>query len=126
MNSNMMWSLPGAPSLEARRQPETDVERVEVLFAAALAVLAVSQHAAAGPALLVEPSTGLVLYAEDADLPWRPASLTKLMTAYITFEAIRDGRLSPEDTVICTQHAQSSRPAGLACPSAASSRWTWP
>ena len=77
------------------------------LLAAALTVLAVSQHAAAGPALLMEPSTGLVLYAEDADLPWRPASLTKLMTAYITFEAIRDGRLSPEDTVICTQAAQS-------------------
>src|SRR5208337_4635866 len=72
--------------------------------------------AVAGPALLVEPTTGLVLYAEDADVPWRPASLTKLMTAYLTFEAIRDGRLSPEDTVTCTQHAQSQPPSRLGMP----------
>jgi D-alanyl-D-alanine carboxypeptidase len=72
--------------------------------------------AVAGPALLVEPSTGLVLYAEDADVPWRPASLTKLMTAYLTFEAIRDGRLSPEDVVTCTQHAQNQPPSRLGMP----------
>jgi D-alanyl-D-alanine carboxypeptidase len=69
--------------------------------------------AAAGPALLIEPSTGLVLYAEDADLPWRPASLTKLMTAYITFEAIRDGKLSPEDLLVCSQRAQGEPPSKL-------------
>jgi D-alanyl-D-alanine carboxypeptidase len=61
----------------------------------------------------MEPSTGLVLYAEDADLPWRPASLTKLMTAYLTFEAIRDGKLSPEDTVTYTQNAQNQPPSRL-------------
>jgi D-alanyl-D-alanine carboxypeptidase len=69
-----------------------------------------------GPALLVEPSSGLVLYAEDADLPWRPASLTKLMTAYLTFEAIRDGRLSPEDLLICSKRAQSEPPSKLGLP----------
>lgn len=83
------------------------------LLAAFLAVLSASMTAAAGPALLIEPSTGLVLYAEDADLPWRPASLTKLMTAYLAFQAIRDGKLSPEDSVICTQHAQSQPPSRL-------------
>ena len=64
----------------------------------------------------MEPSTGLVLYAEDADLPWRPASLTKLMTAYLTFEAIRDGKLSPEDVVVCTQHAQNQPPSRFGMP----------
>ncbi len=87
--------------------------RIAFLIAVTLAGFGASVPAAAGPALLVEPSTGLVLYAEDADLPWRPASLTKLMTAYITFEAIRDGTLSPEDTVTCTQHAQSQPPSRL-------------
>src|ERR1700752_3091782 len=72
--------------------------------------------ATAGPAILVEPATGLVLYAEDADLPWRPASLTKLMTAYLTFVAIRDGRLSAEDTVVCSQHAQSQPPSRFGLP----------
>jgi D-alanyl-D-alanine carboxypeptidase len=68
---------------------------IAFLFAVTFAVFCAGAPAAAGPALLIEPSTGLVLYTEDADLPWRPASLTKLMTAYITFEAIRDGTLSP-------------------------------
>ncbi|MGO9543581.1 MAG: D-alanyl-D-alanine carboxypeptidase family protein [Rhodomicrobium sp.] len=87
-----------------------------ILLAGALAVFAAVYSAAAGPALLMEPSTGLVLYAEDADLPWRPASLTKLMTAYLTFEAIRDGKLSPEDVVVCTQHAQNQPPSRFGMP----------
>jgi D-alanyl-D-alanine carboxypeptidase len=87
-----------------------------LLLAGALTAFAAAEPAAAGPALLMEPSTGLVLYAEDADLPWRPASLTKLMTAYLTFEAIRDGKLSPEDVVTCTQHAQSQPPSRLGMP----------
>jgi D-alanyl-D-alanine carboxypeptidase len=72
--------------------------------------------AIAGPAILVEPATGLVLYAEDADVPWRPASLTKLMTAYLAFEAIRDGKLSPEDVLICTKEAASQPPSKLGLP----------
>jgi D-alanyl-D-alanine carboxypeptidase len=84
--------------------------------AALIAGLVLSLPASAGPTLLIEPQSGLVLYAEDADLPWRPASLTKLMTAYLTFEAIRDGRLSPEDTVTCTQAAQSQPPSRLGMP----------
>ena len=87
-----------------------------VLLASVLAAFAPSFPAAAGPALLVEPQSGLVLYSEDADLPWRPASLTKLMTAYLAFEAIRDGKLSPEDTVTCTQAAQSQPPSRLGLP----------
>src|ERR1700748_1159450 len=70
----------------------------------------------ANPSLLVEPSTGLVLYAEDADLPWRPASLTKLMTAYLAFEAIRDGKLSPEEVLICSKEAASQPPSKLGLP----------
>ena len=38
-----------------------------------------------------------VLYAEEIDTPWYPASLTKLMTAYLAFSAMRDGRGPPED-----------------------------
>src|SRR5208337_4262771 len=91
-------------------------KRAQTLLAGFAALLACLQQAAGGPAVLTEPSTGLVLYAEDADQPWRPASLTKLMTAYLTFEAIRDGKLSPEDVVICTQHAQNQPPSRLGMP----------
>jgi D-alanyl-D-alanine carboxypeptidase len=47
--------------------------------------------ASAAPALVFEPYKGTVLYAEDPDAPWFPASLTKLMTAYVTFQALKAG-----------------------------------
>lgn len=70
----------------------------------------------AGPALVIDSQTGLVIYAEDADQPWHPASLTKLMTAYITFSALRDGKLSLEDNVTCSQHALEQPPSKIGLP----------
>ena len=55
--------------------------------------------AAAGPALLVDPTDGRVFYAEDQDRAWHPASLTKMMTAYLTYEAVKAGRLAWDTTV---------------------------
>jgi D-alanyl-D-alanine carboxypeptidase len=88
------------------------------LCAAALAcfLAAFSGNAMAGPALVIEAQSGLVIYAEDADAPWHPASLTKLMTAYVTFQAIRDGRLSLEDNITCSQHALSQPPSKIGLP----------
>ena len=43
---------------------------------------------------LVEASTGKVLHAENATYPWYPASVTKLMTAYTTLSAVREGSSS--------------------------------
>jgi D-alanyl-D-alanine carboxypeptidase len=116
LNSIMMRFLPGDTPLNSTTKGMRIWSAALVLLAAALAAFAPSSPAAAGPALLVEPQSGLVLYSEDADLPWRPASLTKLMTAYLAFEAIRDGKLSPEDTVTCTQAAQSQPPSRLGLP----------
>jgi D-alanyl-D-alanine carboxypeptidase len=87
-----------------------------LIFKAAflLAVLAMPWRAAqASPSIVIDAETGLVIYAEDADHPWYPASLTKLMTGYLTFEAIRDGKLSPEDTVPCSARANSQPPSKL-------------
>ena len=55
------------------------------------AVLMAPSGASAGPALVFEPYNGTVFYAEDPDAQWFPASLTKLMTAYVTFQAL-EGR----------------------------------
>ena len=44
--------------------------------------------ARANPMLLVDMDTFDVLYAQEAGQPWHPASLTKLMTAYVAFEQI--------------------------------------
>jgi len=44
--------------------------------------------------LLIEADTGKVLQAENAAYPWHPASLTKLMTAYVILTAVKSGRIT--------------------------------
>ncbi len=67
--------------------------------------------AAAGPTLLFEPATGKILYAEDIDDIWHPASLTKLMTAYVTFEAIKNGEIHLDDKIPCSLPATLQPPS---------------
>jgi D-alanyl-D-alanine carboxypeptidase len=72
--------------------------------------------AMAGPALLFDPANGRVLYAEDQDDQWFPASLTKILTAYLVFEAIRDGKLSLQDKVKVSELAFGQPPSRLGLP----------
>ena len=44
--------------------------------------------------LLVDAESGKVLHAENATQPWYPASVTKLMTAYVTLRAVKERRLT--------------------------------
>ncbi|MBI4923723.1 MAG: D-alanyl-D-alanine carboxypeptidase [Devosia nanyangense] len=67
--------------------------------------------ASAIPMLLVDATSLEVLYAEDAGQPWHPASLTKLMTAYLAFAAIKDGRISLDTPIRVSQHAWNQAPA---------------
>ncbi len=92
-------------------------------FRAALSALAIvtgathtAQPAAAGPALLFEPSNGKVLYAEDQDNLWYPASLTKIMTAYVTFNAIKAGKIKLQDKVACSLVATLQPPSKVGLP----------
>ena len=57
-----------------------------------IAMLAFATRVEAGPALLFDAADGRILYAEDQDDQWHPASLTKIVTAYVVFEALRDGQ----------------------------------
>ncbi len=82
----------------------------------ALALLLPPGSATAGPALLFEASSGKVLYAEDIDNLWHPASLTKIMTAYITFEAIRNGKLKLDDKVVCSEVSAKEPPSKIGLP----------
>lgn len=78
--------------------------------------------ARATPMLLVDMDNFDVLYAEDAGQPWHPASLTKLMTAYVAFEQIAQGKASLDMPVIISQNAWNEAPSksGLAVGSAVS------
>jgi D-alanyl-D-alanine carboxypeptidase len=77
------------------------------------ATLMAPSAATAGPALVFEPYNGTVFYAEDPDALWFPASLTKLMTAYVAFQALKDGSVKPDTKVICSKKATEQAPSKL-------------
>lgn len=58
-------------------------------------------------AILTEASTGRVIYEKNADESLHPASITKIMTLLIIFDAIDDGSITPDDTVTVSEHAAS-------------------
>jgi len=68
-----------------------------------------SAPAAAEALLVIEADSGKVLYAHNAGQPWYPASVTKLMTAYVTLRAVEEGRITLDKplTVSATAAAQS-------------------
>ena len=57
--------------------------------------------------ILMEASTGLVLYEENADEALPPASVTKIMTLLLVMEAVDDGRLGWEDMITTSEYAAS-------------------
>ena len=64
-------------------------------------------------AIVVDANTGEVLYAKNPDSPRYPASITKVMTLYLTFEALASGKLSLSDKIIVSPHAASQAPSKL-------------
>lgn len=62
---------------------------------------------AAPSAVLMEASTGTVIYEKAADSPLKPASITKIMTMLLVFEALESGQIHLEDQVITSAHAKS-------------------
>jgi len=66
-----------------------------------------------GPYIVVDVNSGRVIEEHDALRPWYPASTTKLMTLYATFEAIRAGELSLGTEVHYSQNAANQPPAKM-------------
>ncbi|GGO87289.1 hypothetical protein GCM10011348_40130 [Marinobacterium nitratireducens] len=62
------------------------------------------------PLLLLDVGSGRVLHARASDRLWYPASLAKLMTLYLTFEALDEGRLKPAQQLKVSSHA-AAQPA---------------
>jgi D-alanyl-D-alanine carboxypeptidase len=80
--------------------------------AAALA-LAGTTPARAEAQLLIEAATGKVLHAENATYPWYPASVTKLMTAYTTLRAIKEGRIGFDTMLTVSRNAAAQQPTKM-------------
>src|SRR6185312_15009817 len=93
----------------------TSHRRRLVIFglAAGTFVLAATDHARAEAQLLIEASTGKVLHAENATYPWYPASVTKLMTAYTTLRAIKEGGLTLNTLLPISRNAAAQQPTKM-------------
>lgn len=70
----------------------------------------------ANPMLVVDRATLQVLYAQDAGQPWHPASLTKLMTAYVVFEELAKGTVTLDTTVTISRNAFNQAPSKSGLP----------
>jgi D-alanyl-D-alanine carboxypeptidase len=68
---------------------------------------------AATPALVVDAQTGRVLHADRATDPWYPASITKLMTAYVALDAVRQGRMSMSSLLTLSAEAAAQPPSKM-------------
>lgn len=100
--------LPSPLLADQPRQPED--------IAAANAAAAANAGAQASPdgpqisapsAILMEASTGQVLYEKNADHPRRPASITKIMTLILIFDALEAGKIQLTDSVTTSAYAKS-------------------
>ncbi len=58
-------------------------------------------------AYVVDAGTDTVLLSKNSDVPLPPASMSKLMTLYVAFEALRDGRLTLDERLPVSEHAMS-------------------
>ena len=86
------------------------------IFAVCVVVLASCVPGMAIPQLLIDMQSGEVLFEEDAGVAWHPASLTKLMTAYVAFEAIASGQVSLDTPVITSANALKAPPSKMGLP----------
>jgi D-alanyl-D-alanine carboxypeptidase (penicillin-binding protein 5/6) len=77
------------------------------LLLSSVAAGAVEFETTAGSAVVIDHNTGQVLLEKNADIPLPPASMSKLMTLYMAFEALADGRLTLDTVLPVSEHASS-------------------
>ncbi|WP_454852234.1 D-alanyl-D-alanine carboxypeptidase family protein [Rhizobium binxianense] len=83
------------------------------ILPAAAVFLSSAPFAQANPHILVDVQTGRVLEHKEAFRKWYPASLTKLMTVYTVFDAIRSGKVSLDTPVVMSKHAAAEPAAKM-------------
>jgi len=84
-----------------------------VLAFASLAGLGAAAAAAPNSAIIVDAKSGKTLYASNADELRHPASLTKMMTLYLLFEAVEQGKATLDSPMPVSDHAAAQLPSKL-------------
>ncbi|HVT55856.1 MAG TPA: D-alanyl-D-alanine carboxypeptidase family protein, partial [Xanthobacteraceae bacterium] len=64
----------------------------------------------------MDAATGRVLAQHDAGHPWYPASISKLMTVFVAFRAMRDGRVTPDTLLTVSERAYQQAPTKMGFP----------
>ena len=85
---------------------------VAALAATALTAF-VPSKASAEAMLLIEADSGKVLHAENATYPWYPASVTKILTAYVTLQSIKNGRHTLDSLLTFSPRAAAQAPSKI-------------
>ncbi len=88
----ILWAQPVLAADAKKDAKEKGTEGVEV---------------SAPSAILMEASTGQVIYEKDADSVRPPASVTKVMTMLLIFDALAEGKIKLEDEVTTSEYAAS-------------------
>ena len=83
------------------------------IFAILLCVVLSTTHSKAGPTMVVDVETGKVLEHKDAFQRWYPASLTKLMTAYVVFRQVKSGAITVNSPVTISNNAAKAPPSKM-------------
>ena len=91
-----------ATNRAAASMPEIPAEA-----AAAVAEAAGGPQIQAQAAILMEASTGTVIFEKNADEARNPASVTKIMTLILIFDALKAGKIHLDDEVVTSAHAKS-------------------
>lgn len=86
---------------------------IAVTMTPATPPLAQSADNARYAAIVVDAESGEVLFARHADSRRYPASITKVMTLYLTFEALAEGKVKLDDVLTVSPHAASQPPSKL-------------
>ncbi len=87
-----------------------------VSFAVVSTAFFAATSARAEAVILIDADSGKVLRAENATYPWYPASTTKLMTLYVTLNAIRDKRITMDTLFTVSQNAAMQAPTKMGFP----------
>ncbi len=83
------------------------------IAAAVVALLVLSAPARANPAIVIDAASGEVLLAQEATRSWYPASLTKMMTAFVAMKAVRENRIAMNTPIAVSPRAARMPPSKM-------------
>ena len=110
-NASYLWSVPNSESIETSTTPTNDSNQNNTVSTEETIANekkdSNSLNLESGAAVLIEQSTGQVLYSHNIHEKLRPASVTKVMSILLIMEQIDKGTLSYSDRVGCSETARS-------------------